>query len=116
MVVQGEQKTGLDYIMTNKAATIYKKLYGISNPWFGKIKETTPARPYQHYETLYQPQPAFFAQNYVCDSNFWARNVGYRFGDLAIKSIKSSEGVWYSVDRNGNVRMHLWATAGFGRS
>lgn len=36
----------------------------------------------------------------------------YDFGRLAENAIRSEEGIWYSVDRSGNIRIHTYYTAG----
>jgi hypothetical protein len=42
------------------------------------------------------------------------------FGSIALKSLVINANTggnnWYSVDRNGHIRMHYWYTMGYGRA
>ena len=43
-----------------------------------------------------------------------------RFGAIALKSLANNPQTggsnWYSVDRNGGVRVHYWYSMGYGRA
>lgn len=88
----------------------------MQDPWFGSLTEAEPAYPYTHWEYIYTVGGPSISSPYTCDDNYWAKNVQYKFGDLALQSMKHAEGIWYSVDRTGNVRVHMWSNSGLGMS
>lgn len=54
------------------------------------------------------------------DNREFASRRQQRFGTIALKSLVQNDRTgganWYSVDRNGYVRVHYWYTMGYGRA
>ena len=115
MVSSGlEQST---YQMTKAGYKLYKEFYLRDTVWHGIVKDDLAAAPKYGNDLAFTNSisPVNLIANYKCSQGDWG-SAKFEFGKLATKSFSSEEGIWYSVDRGGNIRVHSYSSSGFGSS